>query len=104
MKRISVDAQGAKHRLSDWVGGAASRCEVCQTSGKMPNLPVAGTSSAPSFDGTQAGPLLLGNVIALRAMDVYPKYPLVARVGSKNPLEVGDALGQSDGRGRRTGK
>ena len=88
-KLIMTDADGAGATVLKAVDFAADLCGVCAALEKAPNLPVAGTSLAPSFNAkVQADLLFLGNVIALHAMDLYSKYSLLPMVLPGHPLEV----------------
>ena len=67
----------------------AQQCDVCHAFDKAPHLPIAGTSTAASSNGDLLADLLfLDSAIALRAMDVYPKYSLLITVCAGNPVEA----------------
>ena len=69
--------------------GVLGNCEVCRAFDKAPHLPVAGASSVSCFnERAQVDLLFLDDIIAVHAMDVFSKYPLLRPVKSKNPQEV----------------
>ena len=71
----------------------AEQCEVCRAFDKAPRIPIAGTSTASAFnEKLQIDLLFLGDIIALRIMDMFSKYSLLIPARSKNPQEVRDAF------------
>ena len=69
------------------------RCDVCRSFAKAPHDPIAGASTVSMFNGkAQAGLPFLGDIIALRAMDMFSKYSFLLPVQSENPQEAGDVL------------
>ena len=87
--RTLVGDGGANKRLLGLADEVAGQCEVCQAFDRAPHLPVAGTSSASSFNKRlHVGVLFLEDVAALCAMEVYSKLSSLVRVCSRNPLEV----------------
>ena len=66
-------------------------CDVCRAYGKAPHAPIAGTSAVSTYnEKAQGGLLLLGDLIALHAAEMFPKYSLLPPVQSKNPQELRD--------------
>ena len=100
-----MDAEEANIRLLDFVYFAVDQCEVCWAFGKAHRLAVAGASSVSSFCGKLQGDLLfLGDVVALRAMDVRTTVPLPARVRPESPHgSSGTVLGQPPTKRMRAG-
>ena len=89
--KVLVDADGGNQRSLGQVGEVLSRCEICHTSEKAPHLPFTDASAATSFN--EKTPVDLsrpGDAIALHAMAVYSRNPLLAQVGPRHPLEVRD--------------
>ena len=89
LRRVSADSEDGNPRLVNFVGDVREHCETCRASGKAPHVPLAGTSTASMLnEKAQADLLFLGDIIALREMDKFPKYSLLLPVQSKNPREV----------------
>lgn len=60
------------------MGDVTGRREACQAFGRAPNLQVAGSPMAPSFnEDVKVDLLFAGNVIALHATDLQSKYSLL---------------------------
>ena len=56
-------------------------------------MPIAGATAVSMFnEKAQAGLLFLDDLIALHAMDMYPKYSMLLPVPSANPRDVWDAF------------
>ena len=80
----------------DAAGSVVNLCEVCQVLHKAPHLPIADTSQASALnERLQVDLHFLYDVITLHAMDLFPKYPLLARVLPNDPLEVWGASATS---------
>ena len=63
--------------------------------GQASQIPIAGTPTAPAFNGElQVGLLFLDDAIALRAMDAYSKYPLLIPALPASPQKVWDVISQ----------
>ena len=103
--------------FANHVDAALETCDACRAFDKAPRAPIAGTTTASAFnDEGQVDLLFLDDLIVVRAMDVFSKYPLLHATQSKNPQAVWGAfragrLGafwfsqvQSDGRGRGIGE
>ena len=64
-------------------------CATRRDSDKVPNVLVVATSTAPMFNGkVQVDLLFLDDIVARRAMDMFPKCSLILRVRPENPQEV----------------
>ena len=75
------------------VDSVLENCEARRAFDKAPHLPVAGTSSVSCFnERVQVDLLFLDDIIAVHAMDAFPKFSLLQRVKSKNPQEVWDGF------------
>ena len=75
------------------VGEVLERCGVCCASDKAPHVPIAGTPAVSKFNGKLQEDLsFLDGIIAMRAMDGYSKYSLLAPALSGNLQEVRDAV------------
>ena len=73
-------------------GEVLEQCEVCRPFDKAPRVPAAGTSTVPMFDeNLQVDLFLVGDIIVLRATDVFSTYSLLMPVSSKDPRGVSDA-------------
>ena len=74
LRRILVDAHRASEPAPDVTGEAVTQCDMRQASDKAPRLLAAGATLVSATDeNAQDGLPPLGNVIALRAMDLYSK-------------------------------
>ena len=72
------------------------QCKVRRAFDKAPHAPIAGTPTASvSNEKLQADLLFPGDLIALRAMDVFSKYSLLIPVRSEGPPEVWDFISDS---------
>ena len=70
-----------------------AQCEIFQAFEKAPHDPAAGTPTVAVFnEKLQADLPLLGDVIALRGMDVFFKYSRLIPVRTKTPRKVWGAL------------
>ena len=75
------------------VDDVVSLRDTCKAFEKAPRIPISGTSPVSMFnERVQMDLLFLDDIIALRIMDVFSKYPILTRVRSKNPQEVWDAF------------
>ena len=97
LRRIAVDAEGARKMLLNFAGDCADQCGARRVIDKAPHLPVAGTPVAASFPYNNILfldiiTLLLDDVIAMLAMYLYSEYSPLVRVRSTAPLEVWDAF------------
>ena len=92
LKRVLADSLGGNMHLVNFVGAALGRRDACRPFGAAPHVPIAKTSTLPMFNGElQVDPLFLGDLIALRVVDAFSKYPHLLPVRSKTPEEVRDA-------------
>ena len=79
--------------LPTCVDEVLAQCGVCQAFGKAPHAPAAGASTVAAYsEKLQVALLFVGDIIALRIMDVFSKYSFLIPVRTKNPKEVWDAL------------
>ena len=75
LRRVLVDTDGGIMHLLTSVDEILGQCEVCRTFDKAPRAPVAGAPTAPMFIERLLADLLPpDDLIALRAMDVFPEY------------------------------
>ena len=91
--RVLVYPLWGNMHLVNYVGDVLELRDPWRSFGKSSYSPFAGTSTLPtSAEKLQGDLLFLGDLIALRPMDVFPKIPLLVPVRSKNPEEVRGAL------------
>ena len=75
-KRVSADSDGEKMHLVNIANEVSERRDICRASDEAPHVPITGTSAVLMFtEKLQVDSLFLGGLIALRAMDVFSKYP-----------------------------
>ena len=87
--RVLVESEGGNSHLADRAGEVLESCDVCEAFDKAPHVPTAGTSTASMFnEKAQVGLLFSGDLIALQAMDMFPKYSSLLPAQPKNPQEV----------------
>ena len=86
MQRVLVDSDGGvSHSVND-VDEVLENGDVCRASDKAPHVPLAGASAVSMFnEKVQVDLLFIEDLIALRAMDAFPKDSLFLPVQSKNP-------------------
>ena len=90
---VLVDSEGDNIYLLTCVDEVSARREVSRAFEEAPHAPVAGTSTVAKFnEKSQVGRLFLDDIVALRVMDVSPKYSLLTPVRAKNPQEVRGAF------------
>ena len=88
-----MDSDGGSMHLGNCVGEVLEQREVCRAFAKAPRVPVAGTSTVSTSTGkSQLDLLFLDDSIALRDIDVLPKYSLLIPVLSENPKGVSEAF------------
>ena len=76
LKRELVDSGGETTHLANYADEVLELCEVCRATEEDPHEPVVGTSAVSLSNGrVQADALPSDDIVALRAMDVYPKNP-----------------------------
>ena len=79
------------HRIA-CVAAILGQSEVRRTFDKALRAPVAGIPTVASpYEKLQADLLFLDDIISVRVMAVFPKYPLLVPSRTKNPREVWDA-------------
>ena len=84
-----VGSDGGNSRLVNFAGKLLEHCESHWAFGKTPHVLIAGASAASMFnEEVQADLLFLGDTIAMRAMDMFPKYSLLLQVQPEYPQEV----------------
>ena len=72
--------------MVNFADDVADHSDVCQAFGKAPHVPTAGAAAVSMFNGeVQVVLPFLADLIALHAMDVFPKYSLLLPVQSENP-------------------
>ena len=82
--------------LGNCVGEVLEQREVCRAFAKAPRVPVAGTSTVSTSTGkSQLDLLFLDDSIALRDIDVLPKYSLLIPGRQKTPQEVSGGFPRS---------
>ena len=87
-----MGSEGGNLHLLRQIGEVLGYCDFCRAFSRAPHVPIAGASTVSAFNAKlQVDIPPLGDIIALHVMDVFPKFPLLAPVRSKNPQEVGDA-------------
>ena len=93
--RVLVDSDGGMPHLANYVDEVLENCEVRWAPDKAPHVPIAGTCAVSMFtQKAQVDLRFSSDLIALRAMDVSPKYSPLPPVPPKNPQEVrGDFCG-----------
>ena len=92
-KGVLVDSDGGNMLLSKCLDEVLEHCEECGAVEKVPHEPVAGTSAVSMFRGKlQVDLSFLGDPVALRATDVFPKNSILIPERSKNPQERRDAF------------
>ena len=86
---VLVDSDGGTMVLFGLTTEAPERFDVCRASDIAPHLPIAGTSTAPSFNEKfQAISPFFDDATALHALYVYPDNPFPIRVRPGNPLRA----------------
>ena len=104
--RVSVGSEGGNSHSANFADEVSENCDVCRALDKAPHVPNAGTSAVPMFnEKAQVDLPFLGDLVALRAMDMFSKYSLLLPVQPKNPREAwgvfcGGRLGASGPRMR----
>ena len=95
LTRVLVDSDGGMPHLANYVDEVLENCEVRWAPDKAPHVPIAGTCAVSMFtQKAQVDLPFLGDLTALRAMDVFPKYSPLPPAPPKNPQEVrGDFCG-----------
>ena len=92
LKRVLVDSGGGNMHMVKYVGAALGKRDACRPFGAAPHVPIAKSPTLPMFNGElQVDPLFLGDLIALRVIDVFSKYSHLIPVRSRNPEEVWSA-------------
>ena len=93
LERVMVDSEEGNSRFADFADEVLEQCETCRAFDKATHVPISGTSTVSMFnEEVQVDPHLLDDIIARRAMEMFPKYPLLLPKQPKNPQEVGDVL------------
>ena len=93
LKRTMAEADGKAGKLIPSAGDVVRECEICRASDAAPAIPVAGTSHVSSFnEKVRADLLFLGDLVALRVIDHFPRYSLSVPVRPGNPEGVWDAF------------
>ena len=96
MKRVLADSEGGNLHLVASANEELAQREVCQAFDRAPHVPAAGTSIVAMLSEKLLADLLfLGDIIALRLMDVFSKYSFLIPVRARNPQEVWAAIGSS---------
>ena len=91
-KRVLVDSEGGHSHFVNFADEVLEHCDVCRAFDMAPHGPTAGTSTVWMFNEmAQAGLLFLGDLVALRAMDMFSKNSLILPARSKNPPDVWDS-------------
>ena len=76
LKRVFVNSAGEDMHSANYVDEASGHCEDCRGSDGAPHVPIARTSAvSTSIEISQVDLLFLGDLIAMRATNVSPKYP-----------------------------
>ena len=79
--------------MVNFVGDVLEHCGVCEAFDKAPHVPTARTSTVAAFnEKVQVDLLFLGNLIVLRAMDLFSENSLLLPAQCENPQEVRDAF------------
>ena len=84
--RDSADSVGKSVNLAPYVDEVLEQREIRRAFDQSPHIPIAATSTESMSRGElEADLLILGDAIALRAVDVFSKYSLLIPGRSKNP-------------------
>ena len=89
LRRVLVDSDGGNLHLATYADDVLENCDVCGAFDMAPRVPIAGASAVSTFnEKLQGGLLFLSALIALHAVDMFPKYSLLLPAHSKDPQEV----------------
>ena len=89
LKRVSAVSDREIIGLAIYVDEVLGQCELCRAFDKARRVPIAGTPTVSMFNGKLRADLsFLDDVIALRAMGVFPEHPLLIPARSTNHREV----------------
>ena len=86
LKRVLVDSDGESANFAPYVDEVLVQRESCRVFDEAPHIPIAGTSVGPMSNGElQVDMASLGDAIALRAMDVFPRTLFWSQCAPKTP-------------------
>ena len=89
LKRTTAEADWRANWLIPLAGDVVRECDICRAPDVAPAIPVVGTSPVSSFnERVQVDISFLGDLITLRVLDLFSRYPLLVPARSKNPDEV----------------
>ena len=92
LEEVLVDSDGGNMPMADFADEALEHSDARRAFDKAPHVPRVGAPTVSTFNENMRADLLFSDdVTALRGMDTYWKYHLVAPVHSKHPQEVRDA-------------
>ena len=87
LRSVIVERGGRTMGLMNFAYRVLRQREACRAFDTAPHLPIAGTSTASSFhEELQVDFLFVDDAIPLRAIDMFPKCPPLARARSGNPV------------------
>ena len=82
-----MDSGGGNSHSANHVEEAPEHCRICRAIDKAPHVPIAANPAISAFYGEfEADLFFLADLDTLRAMDVYPEYPLIISGATEKPL------------------
>ena len=86
IKWVLADSDWEEMHLVNYVDELPEGCDVCRAFEQAAHVPFVGTHTVSMFsEKLRVDLLFLDHIIALRGMDVYSKYSLLAPLRLKNP-------------------
>ena len=93
IKGVLVDSEGMNLHLLHDVDEVLGRCGVCRAFGRAPHRRVAGASTVLMFNGKlQVDLRLLGDIVALHLMEVFPSIRFYRHCAPKTLKKFGKPL------------
>ena len=70
-----MDSEGGNSHLANVADESLEHCEFCKAFNRAPYVPISGTLTVSVFyEKAQVDLPFLGDLIAMRAMDLFPRY------------------------------
>ena len=86
MKRVSADSDWESMHMVNFADDVSAQFELCRVSDEVPHFPISGTWTAPASSGKCRMDLpFRDDGIALRAIDIFSKFPLLIPMRPKHP-------------------
>ena len=93
LSQVPIDSEGGNSHLANYVDEALECRGTRRALDEAPHVPIVAASPASAFnEKVHAGLLFPGDIIALRAMERFPKYSLLLPEQSEIPQEVWGAF------------